>query len=173
MKLRWRDLRESSTGVHLNETIELPNLVKENRQLIACEPFQVDLHGTEESKIGHVEGTLKSKATFRCSRCLTDYSEDLIVPFEEDFVQAEDELAVEDGADEADRIPVLGETIDLVPHLEQTVNLALPYTPLCREECAGLCSECGVNRNETACACKTERIDPRLADLAKFFEQDS
>lgn len=173
LKLRWRDLQESSEGVRLNETIELPNLVKEHRQLIACEPFQVDLRGTGEMNAAVVEGVLKSRAKFRCSRCLTDFTEELNVPFLEHFVQAEDELSAEEGADEEDRIPVLGDTIEMTPYLEQVVNLALPHTPLCRQDCAGLCSECGVNRNESACSCKTERIDPRMADLAKFFEKDS
>jgi uncharacterized protein len=175
LKLRWRDLRDRSEGVTLQDSVELPNLVKENRQLISCEPIHVDLHGTEEmSNMALFQGDLKANATFRCSRCLCDFTEGLHVPFNEHFVQvSEDELSAGDGTDEEDRIPVIGDTIDLTPYLEQAVNLALPYSPLCRQDCAGLCPECGVNRNEETCSCNTERIDPRLADLAKFFEKDS
>ena len=170
MKLRWRDLRERSEGVRLQESVEWPNLVKENRQLIAVEPFQADLLGTEASGIGQVEGELNSRATYRCSRCLCDFSEELHVPIDEHFIQV-DELSDEEGADDEDRIPVVVQLI-AQDQLEQAVNLALPYTPLCREDCAGLCPECGVNRNEVTCSCNTERIDPRLADLAKFFEKE-
>jgi uncharacterized protein len=113
LKLRWRDLRERSEGVRLQESVELPNLVKENRQLIACEPFQADLHGTEASGVGQVEGELHSRATYRCSRCLCDFSEELHVPIDEQFIQV-DELS-EEGADNGDRIPVVGDTIDLTP----------------------------------------------------------
>lgn len=175
LKMRWRDLRDHSEGVTLQDSVELPSLVKENRQLIACEPFRVDLHGTESLGDAFLQGDLKSLATYRCSRCLSDFTEDLHVPFTEHFVQVsdEDKLAAFEGTDEEDRIPVVGDVIELTPFLEQAVNLALPYSPLCRQDCAGLCPECGVNRNEEQCSCNTERIDPRLADLAKFFEQDS
>jgi uncharacterized protein len=175
LKLRWRDLRESSEGVTLRESIELPNVVKENRQVISLEPFEARLHGTEATGIALVEGEMKSRATYRCSRCLTDFSDELHVPITEQFVQVTaDELAAEqEEPDDHDRIRVKGDVIALLPVLEQAVNLALPYRPLCRQDCAGLCPECGVNRNEETCSCNTERIDPRLADLAKFFEKDS
>ncbi|MGB8957081.1 MAG: YceD family protein [Tumebacillaceae bacterium] len=171
MKLRWRDLRERSEGVNLQESVELPNLVKENRQLVAAKPIQADLHGIEASGVGIVQGNLTTQATYRCSRCLCDFSEELHVPFDESFLQV-DKVPGDQEGDEEERIPVVGDTIDLTPYLEQAVNLALPYSPVCREDCAGLCPECGVNRNEVTCSCNTERIDPRLADLAKFFETE-
>jgi uncharacterized protein len=175
LKLSWRELRERSEGVSLQETVELPNLVKENRQLIQLDPVRVELHGTEASGIGTLRGNLKGKAVYRCSRCLNDFPEELHVPFDEHFMQVtEDKLSAVEGIEyEDDRIPVVGEQIDLVPFLEQAINLALPYRPLCNQDCAGLCPQCGVNLNEATCSCKTERIDPRLADLAKFFEKDS
>lgn len=175
LKLSWRELRERSEGVTLQETVELPNLVKENRQLIKLEPVRAVLHGTEASAVALLQGSLQSKATYRCSRCLTDFSEDLHVPFDEHFMQVtEDKLSAEEGTDyDDDRNLIVGEQFDLVPYLEQAINLALPYRPLCNQDCAGLCPQCGVNLNEASCSCQTERIDPRLADLAKFFEKDS
>lgn len=174
LKLRWRDLRESTNGVHIQESVELPTLVKENRQLITMTPLQVDLHGEETAGIGMVQGNLQTQATYRCSRCLCDFSEELHVPFAEQFVQVEeDELSDAEASMVEDRTPVVGDVIDLTPYVEQEMALALPYSPLCKQDCAGLCPECGVNRNEETCSCNTERIDPRLADLAKFFETDN
>jgi len=48
----------------------------------------------------------------------------------------------------------------------------MPYIPLCKESCLGLCVTCGVNLNEETCNCKKEIIDPRLADLADWFDKD-
>jgi len=172
LKLHWRDLRESSEGVKVQESLELPSLVKENRQLIACEPIGVDVQGTSASGTALVEGDLKTRATYRCSRCLCDFSEDLHVPFQENFVQV-DKVEEGDEEDDEDRVRVAGEGFDLTPYIEQALNLALPYSPVCRQDCAGLCPVCGINRNEGTCSCNTERIDPRLADLAKFFENES
>ncbi|MBL0388850.1 DUF177 domain-containing protein [Tumebacillus sp. ITR2] len=173
MKLRWRDLRESTDGVDIQETVEMPTLVKENRQLIALSPVQVNVHGRETAGLAEVEGKLFANVTYRCSRCLVDFSEELHVPFAEQFVQVEeDKLADVEASLEGDRIPVAGDTFDLTPYVEQEVALALPYAPLHAPDCKGLCPVCGVNLNETTCSCNTERIDPRLADLAKFFETD-
>jgi uncharacterized protein len=176
LKLHWRDLQERSEGVQVQESVEMPNFVKENRQVIACDPFHATIEGKLEAKgVANVQGDLKTQATYRCSRCLCDFSEALHVPFTEQFVQVSgDKPSAQDGEeDEDDRIEVVGDTIDLTPYLEQAVHLALPYRPLCKQDCAGLCPECGVNRNEETCSCNTERIDPRMADLAKFFENES
>ena len=43
--------------------------------------------------------------------------------------------------------------------------LALPMKPLCREGCAGLCSQCGTNLNTGTCQCTSQWEDPRLAPL--------
>jgi uncharacterized protein len=42
--------------------------------------------------------------------------------------------------------------------------LELPMAPLCRDDCAGLCPQCGANRNEGDCGCVAPR-DPRWANL--------
>jgi uncharacterized protein len=52
----------------------------------------------------------------------------------------------------------------------ETFILNMPSKTLCREDCRGLCSGCGVNLNYEKCRCKKE-VDPRLAALAKLLEQ--
>ncbi len=52
---------------------------------------------------------------------------------------------------------------DLV--LRDHLALNLPVKGLCQEDCAGLCCGCGVNRNQVACDCDTELIDPRWSAL--------
>lgn len=168
MILRWRDVHDQPRGIDLHDAVELPNLVRENRQVIAMSPVTVDLHAQLVSDTLTVDGKLQAQVTYRCSRCLTDYQDELQTDFSERFVRADPA----DLADEDERIPALGDQIELDPYLEQEILLAMPYTPLCSEECAGLCPVCGANRNEHVCECRTERIDPRLADLAKLLEQE-
>jgi uncharacterized protein len=43
--------------------------------------------------------------------------------------------------------------------------LDLPAKPLCRDDCAGLCATCGIDRNHGSCDCHTEELDPRWAAL--------
>ncbi len=49
------------------------------------------------------------------------------------------------------------------------VIVGIPNKHLCREDCKGLCPVCGKNLNFGECDCKTESVDPRLADLAQFL----
>jgi uncharacterized protein len=77
---------------------------------------------------------------------------------------AEDDLGDEVSIDDVDVFPYDGETIDLEPLFREQFVLAIPYAPLCREDCLGLCAQCGINRNQGTCACE-KPIDPRLAAL--------
>ena len=63
---------------------------------------------------------------------------------------------------------ILNATRDL---LREQFYLALPMKPLCREECQGLCPQCGVNRNVEACQCSTRWDDPRLAALKALIPE--
>jgi uncharacterized protein len=44
----------------------------------------------------------------------------------------------------------------------------MPLNPLCREDCKGLCPQCGTNLNTETCDCAQEWEDPRLAALKQF-----
>ena len=80
-------------------------------------------------------------------------------------------LAEELEEDERDDILLLdNDTVDLSELARETFILNMPGKTLCREDCRGLCSGCGVNLNYEKCRCKKE-IDPRLAALAKLLEQ--
>jgi uncharacterized protein len=58
-----------------------------------------------------------------------------------------------------------GEEVDLTPLIREQMLLALPTRPLCREDCRGLCAQCGANLNERECGCRVEAADSRLAVL--------
>ena len=55
--------------------------------------------------------------------------------------------------------------IDLGDMACEQLQLASPMKPLCREDCLGMCSVCGVDRNATACECEASWHDPRLEAL--------
>jgi uncharacterized protein len=61
-----------------------------------------------------------------------------------------------------------GEEVDLTPLILEQTLLALPTRPLCREDCRGLCPQCGANLNELQCACAESVIDPRFAVLSSL-----
>ncbi len=126
----------------------------------------------EAAKLGnlyYVKGEMKADVDFVCSRCLKPFTEHAVVPFSETFATAEAEEMLDE---ESDILPLEGDEIELDPLLQEDFLLEMPTFPLCEKDCKGLCPTCGVNRNEQACSCKNERIDPRLAGLADFFNKE-
>lgn len=55
--------------------------------------------------------------------------------------------------------------LDLSEVVRQGLWLAEPEKALCRSDCAGLCPNCGGNRNLGECQCDQASIDPRWAAL--------
>ena len=67
-----------------------------------------------------------------------------------------------------------GDLLDLTPLVREALMLDLPVAPVCRDDCAGLCPVCGVDRNEAPCSCDAQATDPRwsaLEGLAARFGQ--
>lgn len=58
-----------------------------------------------------------------------------------------------------------GKEIDLQPALREQILLSIPPSPLCGEECKGLCPKCGKDLNEGECGCDRTVMDPRWAAL--------
>ena len=88
-----------------------------------------------------VTGTAVVSLQGQCARCLERIASD----------------------EEASRLEA--ELLDLEPLLRDTVVLDLPFTPLCRPDCAGLCPDCGANLNAAPDHRHDDRVDPRWAGL--------
>ncbi len=149
------------------ESIELKGVEKEVPQLVRLDPVRVRVEASEESGLFHVHAEQRTHATFTCSRCLSPFEKDLSGEWTQEFT---------DRADRADQDEigfVEGDTLDLTPYIREAVLLELPYAPVCREDCKGLCPVCGVDRNRESCSCNTERIDPRLAVLKELQFPDN
>ncbi|MFQ5525574.1 MAG: DUF177 domain-containing protein [Thermoanaerobaculia bacterium] len=58
-----------------------------------------------------------------------------------------------------------GEVLDTRPILIEQIQLNVPMRQLCREDCAGLCPQCGIDRNNDSCDCAEEAVDPRWESL--------
>src|SRR5262249_6807627 len=58
-----------------------------------------------------------------------------------------------------------GDGIELNDVLREFILLALPMQRVCREDCKGICPECGQNRNQKDCGCHAEAVDERWTAL--------
>jgi len=131
---------------------------------------KVELSRTNRGIFGRAQFT--TSVRLECSRCLELYVENLPIQFDEEYFPVVD---VNTGLPV--RIPhdsfafTINERheLDLGPAVREYGLLASPMKPLCRVDCAGLCPECGVNRNLEPCTCVVERRDGRFAALQKLL----
>ncbi|WP_345718560.1 YceD family protein [Kineosporia mesophila] len=108
-----------------------------------------------------VSGTVSAEAVGECIRCLEEVRLGLNVQIAELFSYPENRVA-EDQDD--DRQEVEEDMINLEPALRDAVVSELPFQPVCREDCPGLCSECGVRLADDPDH-SHEVADPRWAAL--------
>jgi uncharacterized protein len=120
-------------------------------------------------------GTVKTTLELPCSRCVEPFQ----LPVENTFDLRYQPHAVNTGEgereiEEDDLTTAFYENdqINLRELMREQCYLALPMKPLCRDDCKGLCSICGTNRNRGTCDCKREWEDPRLAVL-KTLKRES
>lgn len=113
-----------------------------------------------------IRGTLRAEMTCVCDRCGTEF--DRVKVMELDIPLAAD---MEDEAD-ADVFPVEGDGIDVTEILETCFILDTDTKFLCREDCKGLCPDCGKNLNEGSCSCK-KPLDPRMAVLGQLLDNEN
>ena len=115
-----------------------------------------------------VTGTAHASLTGECARCLEPIADEIEVRFQELFVYEDHALPGED-----DEVSTLqDDLVDLEPLLRDAVVLALPFQPLCRDDCPGLCPECGARLADDPDHAHDAAIDPRWAALAEPDQDD-
>ncbi|MDP2288362.1 MAG: YceD family protein [Actinomycetota bacterium] len=118
-----------------------------------------------------VSGDAELQVSAECARCLEPLTWEEAVDISELFAYPATDsrgAIVEEPEDDQDPLPSLeGDLINLEPTLRDSVVLALPMAPLCREDCAGLCSECGVRLDDHP-GHEHQIVDPRWAALAEL-----
>ena len=112
-----------------------------------------------------VTGTAQVELAGECARCLEPIEDTLEVDLQELFVYDDPDRTARptDLDDEVSRLD--GDLIDFEPLLRDAVVLALPFRPLCREDCPGLCIECGAPLADDPDHHHDAPIDPRWAAL--------
>ncbi len=113
-----------------------------------------------------VTGTVAATTVGECGRCLRPISTELDVTIQELFAYPNSTTDATTEEDEIGRLQ--DDLIDLEPLVRDTVVLALPVTPLCRDDCPGLCSECGAHWDDLPADHHHRQEDPRWAELKKL-----
>jgi uncharacterized protein len=115
-----------------------------------------------------VTGTVTAPLQGECGRCLDPITDEMVVDICELFAFQDSATVETTTEDEVHRVD--GDYIDIEPVVRDAVVLGLPWTPLCRPDCGGLCSECGQRIDDLPPDHSHDMIDPRWAALAAFAE---
>jgi uncharacterized protein len=100
------------------------------------------------------QGRFHGETSLECARCLKTYRQPLDWEFTELYAfdrrsMTESELLVPENGH-----------IDLQPLVREYAILELPILPLCREDCKGLCPQCGQDLNKKDCGHRPENDSP-------------
>jgi len=143
----------------------------ENNELKLVSPVRYELTVRKIDDTVSIEGPVALEAILSCSRCLDEFRLPLslnmaikLTPKSELPCSSEMELHSED----LDVYYYEGDEIDIDPFVYEEVMLNIPVRPLCKEECKGICGNCGKNRNTEPCNCH-EAPSSLLGEKLKSF----
>lgn len=152
------DLAES---LSFSGTLDLPELTSGPDTFTFREPLSWNVMVVNSGdKELLVTGTVQGTAQATCGRCLDDFELPLAGEIEGYWLTENPGDDVPEDLAE-DEFEVIGEDrqMDLFPFIQAALVLALPFVPLCREDCKGLCPQCGKNLNDGPCDCAPESGD--------------
>ncbi|HVQ48764.1 MAG TPA: DUF177 domain-containing protein [Mycobacterium sp.] len=167
--------RRPGSMLTISETVPSPSRI--GLDLIAIAegaPLTLDLRIESVSEGALVTGTVSAPTSGECARCLTPITGDVEIDLTELFAYPDSATDETTDADEVGRVGSSGQpdTVDLEQPIVDAIGLALPFAPLCRPDCVGLCPDCGVPLADAEPGHHHEQIDPRWAKLTDIIDRD-
>jgi uncharacterized protein len=105
-------------------------------------PVRYDFHANYVSGELIVTGVITADVRFPCSRCAASFNKE-----------------VRDGRFSfVSETPDGTESVDLTPDIREAILCAFPSHPMCRNDCKGLCAQCGKDLNEEGCECTPDEM---------------
>jgi uncharacterized protein len=170
-KVNVADIPDEGIGIELVEEesgfkevfLQLPRI-----DFSLAQPVRASLTINKSERVVLIRGKVEAELILQCSRCLEDYRFPLVsecevalFPFEGQAPFQEAELKEDDLRSSY----YYGDEIDISAIIREQILLDVPYKPLCRSSCKGLCPICGEDLNRGSCSCKQEVVDERFAPL--------
>lgn len=115
-----------------------------------------------------VSGTASLDLDGECARCLAEIHDEIDVDVTEFYLYE----VPKDPNEDADELVLEDDMIDLDPVLRDAVISAIPFQPLCTDDCPGLCPDCGARLADEPDHTHGAKIDPRWAALGGLESGD-
>lgn len=163
LRFNFGFLLEANLGESREIELDYPTIrVAEDLDL---KPLKGVIKASRTSEGIYIDGKLATALDVECVRCLTYFSLPVTLQLDDLFYYPP--YTAPEGE------YVVGENgfIDLSPLVRELSFLEVPMQPICREDCQGLCQECGANLNEGDCGCQDDDSDPRFAILGQLLDE--
>jgi uncharacterized protein len=161
MVVKIKNLKEGTHVFNLDEPVEKFELE---------DPFFDNLKISLKLQKLHnqifLETKLLIKARFECDRCNSIFISNLETDYKMVYLFGNNPSDHE--SDNITYLPLDASEIKLDGDIRDYAMLAIPMKKLCKEDCKGLCPECGKNLNEGLCSCKIQVGDPRWLPLSEL-----
>ena len=152
----------------VQRTVPAPaDLAVELARVPEGEPVEFDLRMEAAVEGVLVSGTVTAPVRGDCGRCLDPIATTVTVGVQEFF--AYPDSSTDDTADADEVRRMAGDLLDLEPVVRDALVLALPLSPVCRDDCQGLCPTCGSRWENLPAGHTHETFDPRWAALSERF----
>jgi uncharacterized protein len=168
MKIHFAEIPEEGLRLQIADDSWFPE-----QEVTRCGPVTASVFLQRQEQRVFMEGTIEASIRLSCDRCLESFCNPLSSFFKIDIELVEYLPASEEhvcGREEMDMMFVDKPEVDVFHVLAQQVYLSLSIKRLCRENCAGLCSLCGVNLNVEQCDCRSERKNKPFSVLASLSQ---
>lgn len=175
MRIKIVDIPDEGLSISGEETIR-PDSRAEGDPCWLPAPARYELEMNRVGTTVRVRGRVSAGVECQCGRCLTEFPVPVASAVQLELVPAD---SIADSA--ADREYLLSgeemnvavyrnEEIDLADLVYEQIQLSLPMSPVCREDCRGLCPVCGSNLNEAPCAGHEDRGESPFSALAALMK---
>ena len=163
MKIKFSELKSpKGQSKEVSYNVDLDNFYFDGDKIKSLEGRTMSGKATYKDEIIILKAKLKGNLELLCSRCLDTFIYPIDIDIEERFTNNPD-------LEDEGIMFVDGDTINITEVIENCIISTLPIKRLCKEDCKGLCPECGVNKNVENCNCIDYDVDIRLAKLRELF----
>ena len=161
-------ITQLSLGVHAYHFEVQPSDLGLNENF--RQQFSVDIELERSNRHFTIKAEIVAPASFTCDRCLREFDQTIECTFKLVY-QFDENGAGNIPAEELRIIHPETPYINLTEDVREMMLLTVPLKLLCREECLGLCPQCGKNKNIEPCSCSTLEPDDRWDGLKRFLNQ--
>ena len=118
---------------------------------------------SSDSDILILNAEIKVDLEMICSRCL----ETFIYPIDIDI---EERFTTNSKSEDDEAVVVYDDVLDITEIVGTIIISTIPIKRICKDDCKGLCQECGCNLNFKSCSCNNEDVDIRFEALRGLFD---